>query len=56
MEDEQENSRAFSGRNRERKMYDAVCSKCGKQAQVPFQPQEGRPVYCRECYRSRRRF
>jgi CxxC-x17-CxxC domain-containing protein len=36
--------------NRERQMYDAVCSDCGKPTQVPFKPREDRPVYCRECY------
>ncbi len=34
----------------ERKMYKATCSECGKETEVPFQPQEGRPVYCRDCY------
>ncbi len=38
----------------ERKMYDATCAKCGQPCQVPFQPTEGRPVYCRNCYRPRR--
>ncbi|MEM3432070.1 MAG: CxxC-x17-CxxC domain-containing protein [Candidatus Bilamarchaeaceae archaeon] len=37
-----------------RQMYDAVCSKCGQPCQVPFKPAEGRPVYCRNCYRPRR--
>ncbi|MDO8627768.1 MAG: hypothetical protein Q7K42_04840 [Candidatus Diapherotrites archaeon] len=37
-----------------RQMYDAVCSECGKETQVPFQPKEGRPVYCRDCYQSKR--
>ena len=35
---------------RNRKMYDAVCSKCGAQTQVPFRPVEGREVYCKECF------
>lgn len=26
------------------------CSKCGKEAEVPFKPREGSPVYCRECF------
>jgi CxxC-x17-CxxC domain-containing protein len=30
--------------------YSVVCSACGKEATVPFEPKEGRPVYCRECY------
>ena len=33
-----------------RTMYDAVCASCGKECQVPFQPKEGRPVYCSECF------
>lgn len=27
-----------------------TCSRCKKEATVPFQPTPGRPVYCRECY------
>ncbi|MEM4137048.1 MAG: CxxC-x17-CxxC domain-containing protein [Candidatus Anstonellaceae archaeon] len=54
MEEENENNGGLSGQSR--KMYDAVCSKCHKPCQVPFQPQEGRPVYCRDCYRPRRRY
>lgn len=33
-----------------RKMYDAVCSKCGAQTQVPFRPIEGKEVYCKDCF------
>ena len=29
--------------------YEVMCSMCGKDTTVPFQPQEGRPVYCQEC-------
>ncbi len=29
--------------------YEAVCSSCGKTTTVPFEPQAGRPVYCRDC-------
>ncbi|MBD3210374.1 hypothetical protein GF318_03260 [Candidatus Micrarchaeota archaeon] len=36
-----------------RPMWDAVCSKCGQPCQVPFKPAEGRPVYCRNCYKRR---
>lgn len=43
-----------------REMHDAVCADCGKKCEVPFKPTEGRPVYCRDCYRKhmpqRRRF
>ena len=34
----------------QREMYDVVCASCGKDTQVPFEPREGRPVYCRDCY------
>ncbi len=37
-----------------RQLYDAVCADCGKTAQVPFQPTGSRPVYCNDCFRSRR--
>ena len=33
-----------------RQMYPAVCAECGKNTEVPFEPRNGRPVYCRECY------
>jgi CxxC-x17-CxxC domain-containing protein len=33
-----------------RKMYPAICAACGKECMVPFEPREGRPVYCSECY------
>jgi len=34
----------------EREMFDVVCSSCGQQTKVPFQPRGDRPVYCRECF------
>jgi CxxC-x17-CxxC domain-containing protein len=34
-----------------RQMYPAVCSACGKETEVPFQPRNDKPVYCRECFR-----
>ena len=33
-----------------RQMFPAVCAQCGKDTEVPFEPREGRPVYCRDCY------
>jgi len=33
-----------------RTMYPVVCDECGRQTEVPFQPRQGRPVYCRECF------
>lgn len=38
----------------ERQMYPAVCSQCGKETQVPFQPRSDRPVYCSECFEEHR--
>jgi CxxC-x17-CxxC domain-containing protein len=34
-----------------RQMYAATCADCGKETEVPFEPREGRPVYCSDCYR-----
>jgi CxxC-x17-CxxC domain-containing protein len=45
------NSRGGSSYRQERQMYPAVCARCGTQTEVPFQPREDRPVYCRDCYR-----
>ena len=33
-----------------RQMFTAVCAQCGKECQVPFQPRQGKPVYCSDCY------
>jgi len=38
------------GRYGPRVMHQAVCADCGKECEVPFEPREGRPVYCSECY------
>jgi CxxC-x17-CxxC domain-containing protein len=37
-----------------REMFAATCSSCGKEAQVPFRPTSGKPVYCSDCFRSMR--
>ena len=37
-----------------RQVFPAVCAQCGKDCEVPFQPREGRPVYCIECYNTMR--
>ena len=34
----------------QRELYTTTCAKCGKEAKVPFQPSNDRPVYCSECY------
>lgn len=38
----------------QRESYEAVCAECGVTTTVPFKPTSGRPVYCRDCFRSRR--
>ena len=43
-------SRKASSGTYERRTYPAVCAECGRDTEVPFQPREERPVYCRECY------
>src|SRR5215216_7165771 len=37
-----------------RQMYPAVCSECGRDTEVPFEPRSDKPVYCRECFQLRR--
>ena len=39
------------GSRAQRQMFPAVCAECGKETEVPFEPREGRPVYCSDCYR-----
>ncbi|MDD3012858.1 MAG: zinc-ribbon domain containing protein [Candidatus Gastranaerophilales bacterium] len=33
----------------QKKMYDVICSECGCETQVPFQPLADKPAYCKEC-------
>jgi CxxC-x17-CxxC domain-containing protein len=48
---------SFGGRSSfgQREMFDAICASCGKETQVPFEPRDGRPVYCSDCYSRTRR-
>jgi CxxC-x17-CxxC domain-containing protein len=43
-----------SGSRGPREMFDATCSNCHKDTQVPFRPTQGKPVYCNECFAARR--
>lgn len=36
-------------------MYQITCDSCGNEAEVRFQPDPTRPVYCSDCYRARPR-
>lgn len=33
-----------------RQMFTATCSRCGGEAQLPFEPKSDRPVYCSNCF------
>ncbi len=41
----------FGGR---KEMHSATCADCGKETEVPFKPRGDKPVYCRDCYQTRR--
>ncbi len=53
---------AFGGRRNDRpsfgprEMHKITCSDCGNEAEVPFKPVDGRPVYCRDCYQKHKKF
>ena len=32
-------------------MHEVTCFKCGKQCEVPFKPNNSKPVYCSDCFR-----
>jgi CxxC-x17-CxxC domain-containing protein len=38
----------------ERTMHAATCSECGNEAMVPFVPRNDKPVYCSDCFQSKR--
>ena len=44
-------ARKQGGGGGRKQLYDAVCSKCGIQTQVPFQPTPGKEVFCRDCFK-----
>jgi CxxC-x17-CxxC domain-containing protein len=33
-----------------REMFAVVCSDCGQNTEVPFEPRGDKPVYCRSCF------
>ncbi|KAA0003766.1 MAG: DNA-directed RNA polymerase [Thermoplasmata archaeon] len=43
--------RKFRNKNQKR-MYKAICTRCGKECQVPFKPTKSKPKYCPECYKN----
>ncbi len=38
-------------RDTPREFFTATCAECGKECEIPFKPTQGKPVYCRDCYR-----
>ncbi len=50
----EQNRGSFGGFDRT--MHKAVCSECGQECEVPFKPTEGKPVFCKECYRKKKGF
>jgi len=34
----------------DKKMFKAVCDKCGKDCEVPFRPSAGKPIFCDNCF------
>ena len=49
-EEETEESEEVEEEKEQKKTWKIKCSECGKDADVPFQPDGNRPVYCRDCY------
>ncbi len=41
----------FRNDDRPREEHKAKCDKCGKDCTLPFKPTQGKPVYCRDCFR-----
>ena len=44
----------FRGGDREVTMHKAICDECHKECQVPFRPSGDKPIYCNECFSSKR--
>ncbi len=38
------------GTQGQRQTFTATCAQCGQTTELPFEPRQGRPVYCRECF------
>ncbi len=42
------------GERREVSMHKAVCDECKKSCEVPFRPSSDKPIYCSDCFGSKR--
>ena len=45
------NAGSSNGSYAPRQMFPATCADCGKATEVPFEPRNGKPVYCSDCFR-----
>ena len=36
----------------DKQVHKAICDKCGATCEVPFKPTGGKPIYCRDCFRT----
>ncbi len=46
--------RRDGGRGEQKVMHRAVCSECGNDCEVPFRPSNDKPVFCNDCFKSKR--
>jgi CxxC-x17-CxxC domain-containing protein len=44
-------AQAGNAGNGPRQMFPATCADCGKNTEVPFEPRNGKPVYCSDCFK-----
>ena len=49
-QNEPQRCKACRDKRKNAEMFTTVCANCGKEAKVPFQPSNDRPVYCSECF------
>ena len=43
--------RSFGGPRQPQKLHKAVCTECGQECEVPFEPTPGKAVRCSECFK-----
>jgi CxxC-x17-CxxC domain-containing protein len=54
-EDSEESEEGSEDKEDDREMHKATCAECGEECEVPFKPEEGRDVFCSDCFRKRRK-
>lgn len=48
---DRDRNRGFGNSTRgPRQMFQATCSECGNDCEIPFEPRAGRPVFCSRCF------